>query len=105
MDKKIDEELSTASEITKEQFSTKSHPFDDPVQRTRCLIQYIRLRKQRAEKELAKRNALRKQKKDAQANLEAAKKGIVDGTQEIGHLEQRLEELEQNRYILVVNFS
>jgi hypothetical protein len=45
-------------------------PFDDPVERTRCLVQYIRLRNQRAEAELAKRNAIKKQKMDAQATLQ-----------------------------------
>ena len=57
-------------------------PFDDPIERTRCLVQYIRLRNQRAEAELAKRNAIKKQKMDAQATLQNTRDELTQALNE-----------------------
>ncbi|KAI1709995.1 hypothetical protein DdX_11007 [Ditylenchus destructor] len=81
------------------------YPFDDPVQRTRCLVQYIRLRKQRAEDELAKRHALKKQKKDAKANLKNARVEFKSSESEVRRCEQRLEELGQTRHELLISLK
>jgi hypothetical protein len=48
-----------------------------------------------------KRNALRKQKKDAKANLEAAIKAKTEGAEEFKRLDNRLKDLEKNRFGLV----
>jgi len=80
-------------------------PFSDPIQRTKCLIQYIRLRKQRAEKELAKRNALKKLKKDAQAKLDEAKRGIIQSSEDLKGLARRQAELEQKRHDVITSLK
>jgi hypothetical protein len=64
------------------------HPFDDPVQRTRGLIQYIRLRNQRAEAEQAKRKALKKQKMDAQAIIQNVREELANAEAEQHHWER-----------------
>lgn len=47
--------------------------FSDPIQRTKFLMQYIQTRKQKAENEIAKKNILQKQKKDAKKAVENAR--------------------------------
>ena len=87
-------------EATKESSSIQQHvdmdaknkiSFANPMQRTKCLIQYIRLRKQRAEKELTKRREIKKQKKDAQVRLQQARDKIRDDSEEIKKLDIRFE--------------
>lgn len=67
---------STNNELLQNAEKDASCPFDDSLQRTKCLMQYIRIRKQRAENEIAKRNALRKQKKDAKVTLQNARDSL-----------------------------
>jgi hypothetical protein len=58
------------------------------VQRTRGLIQYIRLRNQRAEAEQAKRKALKKQKMDAQAIIQNVREELANAEAEQHHWER-----------------
>lgn len=81
------------------------NPFDDPLQRTKYLIKYIRLRKQRAEGEIAKRNALKKQKKDAQATLYNARESMRACEVESNRCKQRLEELTQSKHELLITLK
>ncbi|CAK5013406.1 unnamed protein product [Meloidogyne enterolobii] len=75
-----------------------SSPFDDPVSRTRCLIQFIRLRNQRAEAELAQQNALKKQKMDAQATLQNARNELAQAKSEQLHWERKFNNLNHERH-------
>nr|CAD2150042.1 unnamed protein product [Meloidogyne enterolobii] len=75
-----------------------SSPFDDPVSRTRCLIQFIRLRNQRAEAELAQQNALKKQKMDAQATLQNARNELAQARSEQLHWERKFNNLNHERH-------
>uniref|UniRef100_A0A915EHI5 BZIP domain-containing protein n=1 Tax=Ditylenchus dipsaci TaxID=166011 RepID=A0A915EHI5_9BILA len=76
-----------------------------------CLVpkfqtrKYIRLRKQRAEDELARRNALKKQKKDAKATLQNARDGLRISESEVKRCEQRVEELTQSRHDLLISLK
>lgn len=79
--------------------------FDDPVQRTRCLIQYIRMRKQRMRDELAKRNALKKQKKDAKATLQNARDNLKTSQLDVERCEQRMHELNQLRHTILTSYK
>src|SRR4051794_2329358 len=76
----------------------QSSPFDDPIERTRWLIRYIRLRKRRAEDELAKQNELKRKKKDARATLQSALSNLEASREEVVRGEQRLEELNAERH-------
>ncbi|KAL7080122.1 hypothetical protein ACQ4LE_000407 [Meloidogyne hapla] len=75
-----------------------SSPFDDPVSRTRCLMQFIRLRNQRAEAELAQQNALKKQKMDAQATLQNARNELAQAKSEQLHWERKFNNLNRDRH-------
>lgn len=63
---------SKSIELSQNTDKIASTPFNDPIQRTNCLIQYIRIRKQKTKKEIAERNALRKQRIDAEVTLKTA---------------------------------
>ncbi|KAL3079212.1 hypothetical protein niasHT_007300 [Heterodera trifolii] len=76
----------------------QANPFDDPVHRTKCLIQYIRLRKQRAEAEQAKRNAIKKQKMTARATLQSAREEKASAEAEERQCAMKIEELNQEKH-------
>lgn len=84
---------------------TPTNPFDDPIQRTKYLIKYIRLRKQRAEGELEKRNALKKQKKDAQATVHNARETMRVNEMESNRCKQRLEDLTLSKHELLITLK
>jgi hypothetical protein len=75
--------------------------FDDPVQRTRFLVAYIKSRKQRAQAEIEQRKALTQKKLNAQAKLQNAHEALRTCESDIHRVQQKSESLGRERHELV----
>lgn len=77
------------------------NPFDDPVQRRKCLIKFIRLRKQRAQEETAQRKALAQKKLDAKATLQNAEVELRRCERDMELTQGKLDELNTRKHELL----
>lgn len=89
------------SKLQQQLTANASSPFDEPLQRTRWLVRYIRLKKRRAEDELARQNELKRRKKDARATVQSALGSLKSSEEEVKRCEQKMVELNDERHRIV----
>lgn len=88
----------SSSETKPEKPSADKSPFEDPVTRTKILIQYVRLKQKRAQAELEEKTALKQKKLDARATLQNALEDLKECEEEIERTESRKRELKQQHH-------
>uniref|UniRef100_A0A914E2Q8 Uncharacterized protein n=1 Tax=Acrobeloides nanus TaxID=290746 RepID=A0A914E2Q8_9BILA len=95
----------TTSESLKNEESLEippeKRPFEDPINRTKILIQYIRLKQKRARAEMEQKTAMKQKKRDAQEKLQNDKEQLKEIEDEIKKIEAKKNELTIYRHELI----